>query len=110
MEGRSAALPRSRSQQLLRLSRTATRSRVQGKPVIVVPTMTESTCAIAASYPKASGIKTGTLALRSATALSGCAAGMSVTMAGEVGRENKCSRAGRNSTVNSVFPFHAFTK
>jgi len=35
---------------------------LRGKPVIVVPTMAETTCAIAASYPaKAFGIKTGTL-------------------------------------------------
>ena len=35
---------------------------LRGKPVIVVPTMAETTCAIAASYPaKALGIKTGTL-------------------------------------------------
>jgi len=35
---------------------------LRGKPVIVVPTMAETTCAIAASYPaKAYGIKTGTL-------------------------------------------------
>ncbi len=35
---------------------------LRGRPVIVVPTMTETTCAIAASYPaKAFGIKTGTL-------------------------------------------------
>jgi DNA polymerase IV len=34
---------------------------LKGKPVIVVPTMAETTCAIAASYPaKAFGIKTGT--------------------------------------------------
>jgi DNA polymerase IV len=34
----------------------------RGKPVIVVPTMAETTCAIAASYPaKAHGITTGTL-------------------------------------------------
>jgi DNA polymerase IV len=35
---------------------------LRGKPVIIVPTMAETTCAIAASYPaKAFGIKTGTL-------------------------------------------------
>jgi DNA polymerase-4 len=35
---------------------------LRGKPIIVVPTMAETTCAIAASYPaKAFGIKTGTL-------------------------------------------------
>jgi DNA polymerase-4 len=35
---------------------------LRGKPVIVVPTMAETTCAIAASYPaKKLGIKTGTL-------------------------------------------------
>ena len=35
---------------------------LRGEPVIVVPTMAESTCAIAASYPaKAFGIRTGTL-------------------------------------------------
>jgi DNA polymerase IV len=35
---------------------------LRGKPVIVVPAMAETTCAIAASYPaKAFGIKTGTL-------------------------------------------------
>ena len=35
---------------------------LKGKPVIVVPTMAETTCAIAASYPaKALGIRTGTL-------------------------------------------------
>ena len=35
---------------------------LKGKPIIVVPTMAETTCAIAASYPaKALGIKTGTL-------------------------------------------------
>jgi DNA polymerase-4 len=35
---------------------------LRGKPVIVVPTMAETTCAIAASYPaKAFGITTGTL-------------------------------------------------
>ena len=35
---------------------------LRGKPVIVVPTMAETTCAIAASYPaKAFGVKTGTL-------------------------------------------------
>ena len=35
---------------------------LRGKPVIVVPAMVETTCAIAASYPaKAFGIKTGTL-------------------------------------------------
>jgi DNA polymerase-4 len=35
---------------------------LRGKPVIVVPTMAETTCAIAVSYPaKAFGIKTGTL-------------------------------------------------
>jgi DNA polymerase IV len=35
---------------------------LRGKPVIVVPTMADTTCAIAASYPaKAFGIKTGTL-------------------------------------------------
>jgi DNA polymerase IV len=35
---------------------------LRGKPLIVVPTMAETTCAIAASYPaKAFGIKTGTL-------------------------------------------------
>ena len=35
---------------------------LKGKPIIVVPTMAETTCAIAASYPaKAFGIKTGTL-------------------------------------------------
>jgi hypothetical protein len=35
---------------------------LRGKPVIVVPTMAETTCAIAASYSaKAFGIKTGTL-------------------------------------------------
>src|SRR5438132_2507372 len=35
---------------------------LRGKPVIIVPTMAETTCAIAASYPaKACGIKTGTL-------------------------------------------------
>jgi DNA polymerase IV len=35
---------------------------LRGKPVIVVPTMAETICAIAASYPaKAFGIKTGTL-------------------------------------------------
>src|ERR1700694_3399752 len=35
---------------------------LRGKPIIVVPTMAEHTCAIAASYPaKAFGIKTGTL-------------------------------------------------
>jgi len=35
---------------------------LRGKPVIVVPTMAETTCAIAASYPaKAYGIRTGTL-------------------------------------------------
>jgi DNA polymerase IV len=35
---------------------------LRDKPVIVVPTMAETTCAIAASYPaKAFGIKTGTL-------------------------------------------------
>jgi DNA polymerase IV len=34
---------------------------LRGKPIIVVPTMAETTCAIAASYPaKACGIKTGT--------------------------------------------------
>jgi DNA polymerase-4 len=37
-------------------------SKLRGKPVIVVPTMAETTCAIAASYPvKAFGIRTGTL-------------------------------------------------
>jgi DNA polymerase IV len=36
-------------------------SRLRGKPVIVVPVMTDSTCAIAASYEaKAYGIRTGT--------------------------------------------------
>jgi DNA polymerase IV len=36
--------------------------RLRGKPIIVVQTMTESACAIAASYPaKRLGIKTGTL-------------------------------------------------
>jgi DNA polymerase-4 len=35
---------------------------LRAKPIIVVPTMAETTCAIAASYPaKAFGIKTGTL-------------------------------------------------
>src|SRR2546421_860827 len=35
---------------------------LRGKPVIIVPTMAETACAIAASYPaKAFGIKTGTL-------------------------------------------------
>ena len=35
---------------------------LRGKPIIIVPTMAETTCAIAASYPaKAFGIKTGTL-------------------------------------------------
>ena len=35
---------------------------LRDKPIIVVPTMAETTCAIAASYPaKALGIKTGTL-------------------------------------------------
>jgi len=34
---------------------------LRGQPVIVVPTMAETTCAIAASYPaKAFGINTGT--------------------------------------------------
>ena len=38
---------------------------LRGKPVIIVPTMTETTCAIAASYPaKAFGIKTGTMVPR----------------------------------------------
>jgi DNA polymerase IV len=36
--------------------------KLRDKPVIIVPTMAETTCAIAASYPaKAFGIKTGTL-------------------------------------------------
>lgn len=36
--------------------------RLRGKPVVVVPVMTEATCAIAASYQaKAYGIKTGTM-------------------------------------------------
>ena len=41
-----------------------------GKPVIVVQTLTDSACAIAASYAaKAFGIKTGTLCARGAAAL-----------------------------------------
>jgi DNA polymerase IV len=37
-------------------------SELRGRPIIIVPTMAETTCAIAASYPaKALGIKTGTL-------------------------------------------------
>ena len=37
-------------------------TQLQGRPVAVVPSMTEHTCAIAASYEaKAYGIKTGTI-------------------------------------------------
>src|SRR3982750_4137829 len=38
------------------------RPALRGKPIAVVPVMTDTTCCIAASYPaKAYGIKTGTL-------------------------------------------------
>jgi nucleotidyltransferase/DNA polymerase involved in DNA repair len=46
----------------VRIARTSGTSALRGKPVIVVQTLTDSACAIAASYAaKAFGIKTGTL-------------------------------------------------